>query len=239
LILPGPKAGFIDLGMVGRLDDQVRRTLMYYYYCLVIGDVENGARYLASTADVGPGGDSDAFRRAVVEVSRRWRRTANFKEFSLAQLILESVTMAGQFRVYFPVELVLMVKALITFEGVGNQLNPGFDVAAVSKTHISKIFFNQFNPLRVVKESLRGAPELLDAVVKAPLLVTEGIRLLEQTSRRRTENPFAGVRGTIFGGFCLVAGAILVAAGDPWWQTWPVWGVLFLVGFVAALNKKS
>lgn len=243
LILPGPRAGFIDLGMVGRMDEEVRRTMMYYYYCLVIGDVENGARYLASVADVGPGGDAEGFRKAVEDVSRRWRRSSNFKDFSLAQLILESVAMAGQYRIYFPVEMVLMVKALVTFEGVGNLLHPGFDVASVSRTHISKIFFNQFNPLRIAKESLRGAPELLDAVVKAPLLVTEGIRLLEQATRKRSENPFDGVRGTIFGGFCVVASAILMAAGaassGPWWQLWPAWGPLLVIGLIAALNKKS
>ena len=54
LILPGPKAAFIDLGMVGRFDDELRRTLLYYYYCLVMGDAENAARYLTAIAEPGP-----------------------------------------------------------------------------------------------------------------------------------------------------------------------------------------
>ena len=41
LVLPGPKDGFIDLGMVGRFDDDLRRTLLYYFYCLVMGDAAN------------------------------------------------------------------------------------------------------------------------------------------------------------------------------------------------------
>jgi len=32
LILEGPKAAFIDLGMVGRFNAELRRTLLYYYY---------------------------------------------------------------------------------------------------------------------------------------------------------------------------------------------------------------
>jgi ubiquinone biosynthesis protein len=55
LVLPGPKAGFIDLGMVGRLHDELRRTLLYYYYSLVMGDSENAARYLAAAAEPGRG----------------------------------------------------------------------------------------------------------------------------------------------------------------------------------------
>ncbi len=58
MILPGPKVGFIDLGMVGRLDEELRRTLLYYYYCLVMGDTENAARYLTMIAQPGSGADA-------------------------------------------------------------------------------------------------------------------------------------------------------------------------------------
>ncbi|NJL27328.1 MAG: AarF/ABC1/UbiB kinase family protein [Thermoanaerobaculia bacterium] len=253
LILPGARAGFIDLGMVGRLDEQMRRSLLYYYYCLVTGDPESAARYLANVAEPAPGGDPDGFRREVADIGRRWHCSATFSEFSLAQLILESVTLGAEFRMYFPVELVLMVKALVTFEGVGHMMKPGFDVAAVSRRHVHRIFLHQFSPMRIFHETLRNAPELVDAVVKAPLLISEGLRLLEHTTRRPARNPFAGLRGTIFGGFCLVAGSILAAAellvplltrdlGEAPAAVvplWPVWGLLLLVGVLAALNKSE
>ncbi len=248
ILLPGPQAGFIDLGMVGRLDEDLRRTLLYYYYCLVTGDPANASRYLANVAEPGPGGDLEGFRREVEEISRRWQRASSFADFSLAQLILESVGLGGRYRIYFPVEMVLMTKALVTFEAVGHTLSPGFDVAAVSKRHMQRIILRRFSPLRLARESLRGAPELIDAVVKGPLLISEGLRLLEQTTRRPRENPFTGVRGTIFGGFCMVAGAILLAsAGAPDFTLEPAeilsrWGLpalLFLAGIVAALNKKG
>ncbi len=232
LILPGPKLGFIDLGMVGRFSEELRRTLLYYYYCLVMGDAENAARYLAAVAEPMSGSDVTGFRREVEEVCRRWQRASSFEDFSLAQLILESVGRGVQYRIYFPVETVLMVKALVTFEGVGHVLRPGFDVAEVSQTHINRIFLHQFSPMRLAREGLRGAPELIDALVKAPMLVTEGLRLLETTTRRPAENPFAGLRGTLFGGFCMLAGAILLASGVPWYYS----AVLFVVGVLLALR---
>ena len=76
---------------------------------------------------------------------------------------------------YFPVEMVLMVKAIVTFEGVGQLLKPGFDVAGgLASAHQPHLRCSQFSPLRLAKEGLRGAPELVDALVKAPMLVTEG-----------------------------------------------------------------
>ncbi len=234
LVLPGPRLGFIDLGMVGRFDQRLRRTLLNYYYALVTGDPEGAARYLSNVAEPGPGADPVGFRREVTEILQRWNRAANFRDFSLAQLILYSVNLGAQHAMYFPVEMVLMVKALVTFEGVGQILKPGLDVAAVSQAHARRIFLDQFNPLTLAREGMQALPELLEAVSKAPTLITEGLRLLEQTTRRSPENPFAGLRGTIFGGFCLLAGAVLAGARGPW----PIWLGLFLLGGAVALHRK-
>jgi len=132
LILSGARVGFIDLGMVGRFNEELKRTLMWYYFCLVTGDSENAARYLSMVAQPGRRGDVGGFRREVEETSRRWSKTSNFREFPLARLILQSVSQGARFDMYFPVETVLMVKALVTFEGVGQMLRPGFDVKAIS-----------------------------------------------------------------------------------------------------------
>ncbi len=232
LVLAGPKVGYIDLGMVGRFGEDLRRTLLYYYYCLVMGDADNAARYLAMVAEAGPGGDPAGFRREVAEICRRWRRAANFRDFSLGQLIMESVARGVVYRMYFPVEMVLMVKALVTYEGVGQILKPGFDVAKVSQVHVNRLFLQQFNPLRLGQEGLRAAPEVIEALAKAPMLLSEGMRLFEQQVRRPPENPFAGIRGTIFGGFCFLAGAVLLAAKGPVWAA----VLLFAVGLLMALR---
>jgi ubiquinone biosynthesis protein len=209
--------------------------MLYYYYCLVTGDAENAARYLSALAETDVRSNPKGFQRAVEETSRRWARTSNFDEFSLGQLILESVGRGGQFRMYFPVEMVLMVKAIVTFEGVGNLLRPGFDVAKVSQKHINRIFIQQFSPLRMARESLRGAPELVDALVKMPMLVTQGLRALDKATKQHPENPFAGVRGTLLGGFCILAGAILAGFKGPW----PLWAALFALGLFLSLRKRA
>ncbi len=234
LILPGPKIGFIDLGMVGRLDEDLRRSLMYYYFALVMGDGQNAARYLTAIANPGPGADPNAFRRDAVDIAHRWKRAANFTDFSLGQLILQSLSKGAEHRMYFPVELVLMVKALVTFEGVGNVLLPGFDVAEVSRRHIRALFIEQFSPVRLISEGLRGVPELVDAIAKMPLLITDGLRVLEKYARQPQEPPLTGLRGTLIAGCCLVAGAVAMGFKTPW----PLWSGLFLLALVLALRKR-
>jgi ubiquinone biosynthesis protein len=229
VVLPGAKVGFIDLGMVGRLDGELRRLLLFYYYSLVIGDTESAARYLTAVAQPGHRADPAGFRREVTEISGRWRSGgATFETFSLARLVLESLASGARFGMYFPVELVLMVKALITFEGVGHVLLPGIDVARVSRKHIRRIFIGQFSPVRLAREELRSAPDLVDAMVKMPLLITEGLRVLERSTHAPARSAFAGVQATLLAGFALVAAALLLATRGPW----PVWATLFAVAVV-------
>ena len=234
MILPGPKVGFIDLGMVGRFTEELKRSLMYYYYCLVMGDSENAARYLSMVAQPGRRGDVVGFRKEVEEICRRWAKTSNFKEYPLAHLILRSVAQGARYDMYFPVETVLMVKALVTFEGVGQILNPGFDVKEVSQKHVNAIFLDQFSPFRLAKEGFRGAPELIEALSKAPMLITEGLRLLESAQHQPRENPFAGLKTTLFGGACIIAAAILISFGKPWYYFVP----LLTLGLLFALWRR-
>jgi ubiquinone biosynthesis protein len=234
IILPGPKVGFIDLGMVGRLDEDLRRALLYYYFALVMGDGENAARYLTAIARTGDGANPAAFRRDATEIANRWKRSSNFKDFSLGQLILESLSKGAEHGMYFPVEMVLMVKALVTFEGVGNVLLPGFDVAEVSKKHIRTLFIHQFSPMRFLTEGMRGVPDLVDAMAKMPLLVSDGLKVLERLSKQPTENPLSGLRGTLIAGSCLVAAAVSMGFKAPW----PVWSALFLIAFLLAVKRK-
>ncbi len=226
LVLPGPRLAFLDLGMVGRLDSRLRRLLLYYYYCLVIEDYENASRYLAAVAQPTAGSDPAGFRKEVEDISRRWRRARRVEDFSLAQLILESVRQGGRYRMYFPVEMVLMVKALVTYEGVGMLLDPGFNVAEVTHRHVVTQFRHQFSPLCLAREGIRRAPDLMDAFISLPTLVTEGLRLVESRKTRRESRPFSGTGGILYGGFCLLAGSVLAVGGAPW----PAWTILLALG---------
>jgi ubiquinone biosynthesis protein len=233
LILPGNRVGFIDLGMVGRLDPALRHSLLSLFYSLVMEDFDGAARNLSDVGQVDPASDVVGFRRAVRDLCRRWRRDAKFENFSLALLILEATRLGARYRLYFPVEMVLMVKALVTYEGVGYLLDKDFNVAEVSQRHIGRIFRHQYSPRRLLREAQRVGPKLFDAATKLPILVSESLRILEQRTRRQPERPLRGTRATIFGGFCLVSGAILAAFEGPW----VVSVTLLVLGLLLSLRK--
>ena len=69
---------------------------------------------------------------------------------------------------------------------------------------------------------MRGAPELIEALSKAPMLITEGLRLLESAQHKPHENPFAGLKTTLLAGACIIAAAILISFGRPWYYYVPL-----------------
>jgi len=234
LALPGPKVGFIDLGMVGHFDPELRHHLLHLFYSLVMEDFERAARHLASVSQTGPRSDVLGFRTAAKEVARRWRSRATFEDFSLALLLLECVQLGARYHLYFPVEMVLMVKALITYEGVGYVLDSDFNVAEVSQRHVSRIFRLEFSPVRLFREGVRAAPDIFDALLKMPFLVSEGLSVLEERTRKPPPKRLTGLRATVLGGCCLVSGSILIATDGPW----VVSLILLVLGLLLPLARE-
>lgn len=235
LVLPENRIGFIDLGMVGQLDPALRHSLMNLFHSLVVENFDAAARHLSEVAHAGRDADFMGFRRAVKELCRKWRRDASFENFSLALMILEATRLGARYSLYFPVEMILMVKALVTYEGVGYLLDKDFNVAEVSARQMNRIYRQQFSPKRLFREAQMVAPELLDAVGRLPALVSESMRFLEQRTRREPVAPLRGMRATLFGGFCLVSGAILVAFDGPW----PLWAALLVLGVLLPLRRGN
>lgn len=236
-IIPGEtpedlQIGFIDLGMVGRFRSELKRRLLYYYYALVRGDVESAARYLVDMARVGEGGDPQGFQRAVSDMARHFLMRSKQGSISLAQVILQSLSLGGRYRVFFPVEMTLMVKALVTFEGVGRTLDPNLDVVAVSRRHVQQIFRERFNPWQLGQEMLGNAPELIDVAMHLPRLLTSGMsRLEESLTDQPPSDPVPGLKNSILAGSFLIGGVIAAVQGGPLWLSIP----LFLIGGSLAL----
>jgi ubiquinone biosynthesis protein len=168
----------------------------------------------------------------LAELYWRWLRSPTFHEFSLAQVILQSVVLAGQYHIQYPGELILMVKALVTVEGVGNLLHPGLDVTGVARSPVQKILRQQFNPVDIFTRSVIAVPELIDILSLAPLVLNEGIRYLENNLKRSPPRRLSGISGAVFAGLCLVAAALIVSLGGPW----PLWLLLFILGIIVAFR---
>ena len=141
--------------------------------------------------------------------------------------------LAGRYRIEYPGELILMVKSLVTVEGMGNTLDPGLNIPAASRKPVQGILKNQFSPLNILKDIILVLPEMVDIISVSPLIISEGLKSFETNLKKTPSGEMKSIRTSILAGFCLMAGAILVSAGAPW----PVWTGLFGLAVILALIK--
>jgi ubiquinone biosynthesis protein len=147
--------------------------------------------------------------------------------------MLQSVLLTGQYRIQYPSEIILMVKALITLEGAANLLQPGIDIVEVSRRDARRLLIEQFNPATIVKASLLVVPELVDILNRSPLVLSDALKQFEGNLRNHTNNRLGGLRMTILAGSCILAAAILFASGAPW----PLWAGLFAMAIFWILRS--
>lgn len=234
IIFQDASVGFIDLGMVGRFEHETKRRLFYYFYSLVMKEPENAARYLASLSLPVKNSDVEGFQRAVSGLYGRFLRSPSFKDFSLAQVILQSILLSGQYRIEYPSEIILMVKALVTVEGVGNVIVPGIDIVEASRQHVRRLLLEEFNPAKIVRSNLLVVPEIIDILNRSPLVLTEGLALVERNLKKpANDNSFAGLQRTIIVAAAILGAALLYVGGAPWY----IWAGLGVVALIAVLRR--
>jgi ubiquinone biosynthesis protein len=123
----------------------------------------------------------------------------------------------------------------VTFEGVGRMLDPELDVAGVSRKHVARIFQRQFNPRTLLRQVLRGSPEMVDLAVRLPQFTSAAFNAAEEAiANRAAGSPLAGLRSSVLAAACIVGGVIGVVQHAPV----PLWGGMFLLAALLALFGK-
>ncbi|HHW15600.1 MAG TPA: AarF/ABC1/UbiB kinase family protein, partial [Firmicutes bacterium] len=123
---------FLDLGMVGQLEEWTKRKLVR----LVLGIVHrNPARIVAAMASLGvvePETDLTKLRRDVVRVIGRYYHVP-LKEFNVGEAMQFVLQLAFKHRLHIPTDLTLLAKALTTVEGIARRLDPTLSIVEVAE----------------------------------------------------------------------------------------------------------
>ncbi len=216
IIFKDGSVGFIDLGMVGVFDREIRKRLFYFFFSVVTADAENAARYLISLTTPSRNSDVESFQRAAAGLFARWQRSAGFSRMSTGRVILQAILLAGQYRINYPGEMILMIKALVTIEGVAHALDPEFDIVKASRGHVQALLLKQFNPVATLKASLLFVPELFDVMSRSPLLLSDSLKFFETNAQKPRDTSISRLQTTVLLGFGILAASVLYAAGAGW-----------------------
>ncbi len=155
LVADGHRLCLLDWGMVGRLSVRDRYELMDLIKSVVEKDSEGLVDSLLLLTKGEYGIDRRGMERDLLEILDMYFAVP-IKDMNLGHLLLDITTLLRSYKLRLPVDLVIMIKALITAEGTARQIYPELTVISEAESSIEHLVAERFWPRRLW-HNLRGS----------------------------------------------------------------------------------
>lgn len=231
------RVGFIDFGMVGRLDERRRLEVMTFMRALTQGSTETLISVLIDW-----NGERVQDVTLIERAARQYMARHTRPPLKMSALITDFLDVMREYRLLLPPDLLVLFKALITADGVLTRLDPELDLVATAKPAVQKMLREQLSwkvarrlgieGLELGRGVLGDLPQLtrlmvhrlkhgvLDLKVDVP-----GVEKLERSLR------LASTRLSL----ALLISALLIAFGPQIAAAGPVWQGLSAIGWLAGI----
>ncbi len=180
--LPDNRIAFIDFGMVGRLTDERREQLIHFLLGLVRHDPKKVLDVLLDWT--GDGVQDEASLTLEIQTFLDQYHGVPLKQLSLGTMLSDTVAILRQHQLMLPADLALLIKAFISLEGMGRELDPDFDIAGEAMPMLEELLRARYTPSALIKRGGKALTEMLSLISGLPHDLS---RLLRAARRGRLE----------------------------------------------------
>ncbi|MGV3525669.1 MAG: ABC1 kinase family protein [Candidatus Sericytochromatia bacterium] len=125
LISPEGKLMLLDFGLVGEMSLDFRMAYFRYWTHLAMGNYREAVEALLQGADTSDCTDLEGFKQEYIEFCESVRGSS-ISEYSFGSTLNFVTTLCSRYRIYFSTEFILLIRAMLTAEGIIMGLNPDF-----------------------------------------------------------------------------------------------------------------
>lgn len=244
-IMPNGSIGLIDFGMVGRLEDERREQLVDLFLSISQHDVNRAVELVLIVGK--PSGEID---RSLLQADIRDFIETYYglalERVKMGKLLSDFVLILSSHSIRYPADLMLLIRAIVTLDGLGRELDPEFNMATHLAPFIKRVIRDRYNPRRVAQRMLGGSARIFEALHGVPTQIERTLQKLNrdeikiQLEHRNleylvTELDRSGNRiviGLVMSAL-IVASALIVRTGrafDSPWVTVPIFVLSSLLG---------
>jgi len=153
MVLPGNVIAPLDFGMVGQIDE----VTIDYLGDLIVGgirkDIYRIIRAIEHLGIIDYTVDIDALKADIAKLIDNFYGLP-LKELNLNILMNELFKLIQSYHLTLPPRLSLVLKALLTAEGLGRLLYPEFDAVSELRPYLRKIIMRRYDPRRRFREGI-------------------------------------------------------------------------------------
>ena len=177
LVLPDGAIGLIDFGMVGRLDAATRETLARAVRAVWKRDLDRMADVALELTDPRRDVSPDALRRDLAHLLELYGDVP-IGELSMADVLSDIVATLARHHLRFPSNLLLLLKAIVTIEGVGRSLDPSFRMVEHAAPLAERLWLEQHTAAATAARAADAARETVSTLRHIPAEVAAVVRKL-------------------------------------------------------------
>ncbi|MDD2898716.1 MAG: AarF/UbiB family protein [Desulfuromonadaceae bacterium] len=151
LILPENVICLLDYGIVGRLDEELKKFLTDILAAIVSRDMDEVVSLLLFAGDISDSLDVRSLKRDLYNFIDSYYEIP-LKDIEVGRMLMEFIEIITLYSIRIPTDLMLLAKSLVLIEGMGRTLDPAFDMAGHLRPFIIKAIRQKFSPKHISRE---------------------------------------------------------------------------------------
>jgi len=242
--LPDNRIAFVDFGMVGRLSEKRR----YQVVDLLAGLVEQHAAKVTEVLLEWAGEtqlDEEALT-ADIDAFIDQYHSVPLKQLYLSAILTDLTRLLRDHTLSLPPDLALLIKAFVTLEGLGQQLDPDFVMVEVAEPFLTRALLARYTPAALAKRGWRSFATLIDVVSDLPkdlnrllniarrgaLQVHVDVTRLKQFGDQLDRAASRVTVGNVTAALIIGSSIVMTIEGGPTLLGLPLFGLLGFIGAV-------
>ncbi|MEW6535399.1 MAG: AarF/ABC1/UbiB kinase family protein [Candidatus Auribacterota bacterium] len=166
-VLKDDTIGFVDFGMIGRLNPQLRSIVGDMLVGLVDHDIDRLIETYRKLNMINDSIDIHKFKSDMEEFIDQYYEIP-VSQIRMDKVLMNALILIRTYDIRVPRELYLMIKTMIIAEGIAHQLDPQFDMIAQTKPFAARMIRQRYHPSAIMNYTKKMTHELFELISIAP-----------------------------------------------------------------------
>ena len=172
LVMPGSIVAFVDFGIVGRINRQMRDSLTETIVAVGQHDADRLAEIVVKVATPLRPVNMPELARDIDEMLDVYADVA-LGDLSLGAVFAAITEAMARHRLRLPADLLLLIKSVTTIEAVGRQLDPSFKMVEHATPFVESVIAQKHSPAAMALRTADAGREIVSALRTLPANVAQ------------------------------------------------------------------
>jgi len=178
-VLADDEIVFLDLGMVGKLNEELKRQFLKMFMGIAFNDSRLIIQAIISLNAMPNYVNIKKLERDI-DVMQNKYLSVPLHELKVGKLFNEIFKLAFSYNIMIPSEFTMLAKSLVTMEGLVEKLDPELSVLEIAKPIAKKLMFKAFSTEKIGKELLSSAVDYGYLFKDIPSFLHNYLRKMDQ-----------------------------------------------------------